>query len=350
MQFLKAQNSRLLPKFDNIADWYKKHGEANRVRWDYAFFQMLLETNYLKFKNAAGQGDVDPKQNNFAGIGTTGGGVPGDAFPDVSTGVLGQMQHLMAYSGERVDNPVGRRTREKQDEIIQRSKMLGRSVTFKDLTRRWAVDPRYGSSIAHVAGRFTAEFCNGREPADEETETPTASAGDAADEVPGRRGKARTRSRAGEENHDRRSQGADAGPVSPDGRQLAREAIERERDNNDDRSIRASLGVPALVQAPTVARRPLACRVFTASYGGQKNVLIRAIVEGEYHYTALQVLDGEEERLAQSFITNHARGGDKIGDFASRDEALTRAFDLCPTADAKGDAALDPTRQQPIKN
>ena len=86
---------------------------------------MLLETNYLSYKTGSGRwGDVDPKQNNFAGIGTTGGGVPGDSFPDVSSGVLAQMQHLVAYSGERVANPLAPRTREKQDDIIELSLAL----------------------------------------------------------------------------------------------------------------------------------------------------------------------------------------------------------------------------------
>ena len=62
------------------------------------------------------------------GGGAFGGGVPGDSFPDVSSGVLGQIQHLIAYSGERVDNPVAKRTREKQDDIIAASQRLRRAV------------------------------------------------------------------------------------------------------------------------------------------------------------------------------------------------------------------------------
>ncbi len=58
---------------------------------------------------AAGATSI-PKQNNFAGLGTTGGGVPGDSYPDVNTGVLAQIQHLVVYSGERIDEPVGART------------------------------------------------------------------------------------------------------------------------------------------------------------------------------------------------------------------------------------------------
>ena len=88
MAFLATRNSNLIPRFSTIASWYARHGDAWRVRWDYAFFQMLIETNFLTYRQPNGRwGDVDPKQNNFAGLGTTGGGVPGDSYPDVSTGV-----------------------------------------------------------------------------------------------------------------------------------------------------------------------------------------------------------------------------------------------------------------------
>ena len=83
MRFLGTGNSSVKPQFRDLAKYYKEHGEKLQIRWDYAFYQMILETNYLKFVNGRGQGDVNPKQNNFAGIGTTGGGVPGDGFPDV---------------------------------------------------------------------------------------------------------------------------------------------------------------------------------------------------------------------------------------------------------------------------
>ena len=46
MRFLRQRNSSLPAKFHRIADEYKFHGERWRVRWDYAFFQMALETNF----------------------------------------------------------------------------------------------------------------------------------------------------------------------------------------------------------------------------------------------------------------------------------------------------------------
>ena len=347
MRFLAGGNAKLLPQFQGIAKLYQQHGEANKVRWDYAFYQMVIETNYLKFVNNAGQGDVKPRQNNFAGIGTTGGGVPGDTFPDVSTGVLGQMQHLMAYSGERMANPVGPRTREKQDEIIQKSKALGRPVTFKDLARRWAVDGRYGSSIEFVAARFRAAHCSGQEPDSQEIqtrETPVAAKPEPRGGKRVARGRdSRERARLAATRGDT---GANLAPAQQPasleqtepkgkgraaGRELANRAIEDGRTEDSDK--RSGLGATGSLPAqPKSAERPAACKVFTASYGGQKNVLIAAVADSEMRYTALQVIDGQEQSLALSFIRAHAPGGEALGEFASREAALLKAFDLCPTA------------------
>lgn len=162
MAFLERRNRGLTARFKPIASWYRYHGEAWRVRWDYAFFQMAVETNFLTYRRPDGRmGDVDPRQNNFAGIGTTGGGVPGDSFPDVKTGVLGQIQHLVAYSGEPIAQPVAQRTALKQEHILAKSRELNRPVRFSDLARRWAADPKYGAAIEWVAQSYRNEFCRG---------------------------------------------------------------------------------------------------------------------------------------------------------------------------------------------
>jgi hypothetical protein len=155
MAFLADRNPKVDPRFREIARWYKYYGEGWRVRWDYAFFQMALETNFLSYRRGDGRrGDVWETQNNFAGIGATGGGVRGERFPDVKTGVHAQIQHLVAYSGEHVAAPVAKRTRENQDDIISLSNRLGREVTFGDLARRWATDRAYAKSIDFVANLF----------------------------------------------------------------------------------------------------------------------------------------------------------------------------------------------------
>lgn len=162
MAFLRDRNGELDPRFGDIARWYKHYGDAWGVRWDYAFYQMVLETNYLKYRRGNGRrGDVHEKQNNFAGIGATGGGVPGERFADVKTGVHAQIQHLVAYSGEFVKQPVAKRTAEQQDGIISKSRRLGRLVTFGDLARRWAVDRQYAKNIDFVSSTFTEGYCKG---------------------------------------------------------------------------------------------------------------------------------------------------------------------------------------------
>ena len=96
MAFLKARNDGLDPRFEKIAVEYMRHGEQLGLRWDYTFFQMLLETGNLSFRGDRGRrGDVKPSQNNFAGLGATGNGAAGESFPDVSTGVLAHLQHVL---------------------------------------------------------------------------------------------------------------------------------------------------------------------------------------------------------------------------------------------------------------
>ena len=288
MAFLRTQNEQLDGKFQTVAADYKRHGEALRVRWDFAFYQMLLETNYLKFRRGDGSpGDVRAKQNNFAGIGATGNGVPGDSYPDVTTGVLAQMQHLVAYSGEMVANPVAPRTREVQDGVVAQSKKLGRPVKFADLTNRWAADRTYARSITMVAERFMTGHCNGT------LADPAAVA-------------AATR------------------PETPRGAVLAKKAVD------DTNASRAGLGAIAVAAAapPPVANGG-ACQVMSASFGGAVTLLIRAETAKGITLTALDVEGGNEDAQAAAYISSHAQGGKVTGRFRNRTEAVNHAYGLC---------------------
>lgn len=291
MAHVLERTPNLDPAFRDIARYYKKHGEALRVRWDYAFYQMLIETNYLSYKTGAGRwGDVNPRQNNFAGIGTTGGGVPGDSFKDVSTGVLGQIQHLVAYSGERVANPVAPRTVLKQDEIISQSLRLKRPVRFSDLSRRWAVDWRYGASIEYVAQRYRKTNCT-----------------------------------------------ADGAPLhpSPDPREDRPQPVSRQPMDEASVPARQPSRVPhASPVQPTASPMQTAssgtCGIWSASYGGEVSVLIRSNVGRTTNYTVLQVDVGAEDSQARAFIDTHAVNGEMLARFPSKEAAFSRAFALCP--------------------
>ena len=74
---------------------------AEGINPEVAFVQAMKETNFLRYT-----GDVRIEQYNFAGIGATGGGVQGNAFPNVRTGIRAQVQHLKAYAtSEALVNP-----------------------------------------------------------------------------------------------------------------------------------------------------------------------------------------------------------------------------------------------------
>jgi hypothetical protein len=294
MAYLTQRNSHLEPHLRTIARAYKMHGEALGIRWDYAFFQMLLETNYLTFRRGNGEwGDVKPHQNNFAGLGATGGGVPGDSFPDVSTGVLAQLQHLLAYSGQHVATPLAPRTREKQGDIIEASLALHRPVRFSDLTLRWASDRNYARSITMIAEGFYEMFC-GRE------NEPLPVAADAARSVP--------------------QTPAQTPMQTP---------VQTPMQTPMALTVHGSPDVLRTATPPLTSAR-VACDVWQASYGGGIALLIRSMEGSKINYTVLQVDAALERPQADAFIRTYARGGETIARFPTQSDALTRAFGLCP--------------------
>jgi hypothetical protein len=70
--------------------------------------------------------------------------------------------------------------------------------------------------------------------------------------------------------------------------------------------------------------------VWEASFGGSVALLIRAAAGATVKYTVLDVEKGREQPQADLFIRAHAAGGEAIGWFASREQAVSRAFQLCP--------------------
>jgi hypothetical protein len=348
MAFLKLRNKRLAPAFANIAHWYKHHGESWRVRWDYAFFQMAVETNFLTYRRGNGRwGDVDPRQNNFAGLGTTGGGVPGDSYPDVNTGVLAQIQHLVVYSGQRIANPVGPRTKLKQEHILKASARAQRALTFADLSGRWAADRHYSRSIEWVAANYRKRFCRGRadaKPVDKKTTLPSASAlgGPARRAPPASAAPVRTIwSRADVQQ---------AARVRARPEILQRRTVQMARQEPLPQPAAVVVPVPQPAEQPKLAfaaglnrfawpskdssaaapARVSGCKVDWASYGGHKTLLVRSRTGSEVRYTALTVLEGFERSMLESFVKANAPGGSSVGEFATKDAALAKAKQLCP--------------------
>ncbi|MDD2981146.1 MAG: glucosaminidase domain-containing protein [Hespellia sp.] len=81
------------PDIQTFCQIYYDEAMAEGVRPEIPFVQTMKETGWLQYG-----GDSTIEQFNFAGLGTTGGGVQGVYFPDVRTGVRAQIQHLKAYA------------------------------------------------------------------------------------------------------------------------------------------------------------------------------------------------------------------------------------------------------------
>jgi len=176
MDFVQATNlhrrtpREIAPRFTHIASLYQRIGQCVSrppeqcvpVRWDYAFFQMLIETNFLTFRRPDGApASVPASDNNFAGLGATISGRPGEHFDDVKTGVLAHLQHVLMYSTTPIPHPVAKRTRRVQSDVQDIMRRLHRPVTFGDLAREWTgVDQSgYARDMKRLADKYAQAYC-----------------------------------------------------------------------------------------------------------------------------------------------------------------------------------------------
>lgn len=144
-QFLLKQN----PNAPDIVPIYKRQGELLGIRWGYAVAQMIRETGYLKYG-----GDVLAEQNNFAGIGAVGGGVPGASFSTQEEGVLAHLQHLFAYASKD-PLPEGMRKVDPRFDLVTR----GSCPNWEDLNGLWSVPGNgYGENVVKIYGEIAKEI------------------------------------------------------------------------------------------------------------------------------------------------------------------------------------------------
>jgi hypothetical protein len=173
VNFRRQPSRTIAPRFDHIASLYQRIGacvarppaKCVGVRWDYAFFQMLIETNYLTFRRPDGvPAGVPASDNNFAGLGATISGRPGEHFDDIATGVLAHLQHVLMYSTTPIPHPVAQRTRQVQADVREMMRRLHRPVTFGDLAREWTGTDKntYGAMMRNLAEKYAAGFCGGQ--------------------------------------------------------------------------------------------------------------------------------------------------------------------------------------------
>ncbi len=363
MAFAQSRNGRIDSQFKGTATEYMRHGEALKIRWDYAFFQMMVETGNLTFV-----GDVKPSQFNFAGLGATGGGEPGERFNSLSDGVKAHLQHLVMYSGEKVENPVAERTRKVQEwgVLTKWQKGIRGPMTFEQLTRQWSPKDRgYARDIAAVGEAFYEKFCKSPDPHPElvaeargqrgvTVDTAAAiPAGEVAVEAPkGKKTAERAIADARQSSGPSRL-GLGAGSIGSTVPAMteSKPAASAEPaagytmlNGSTDAAAEASKPAAAVetktamaanaAATATAATAPAAskskCRVWQASYGGQKAVIIKAMDSEQTNYTVLDVNEGREQREVEAYIAAYAKNGASVGEFQNSGKALTKAFELCP--------------------
>jgi hypothetical protein len=364
--FLQSRNGSLDPRFATIAVDYMRVGEELGVRWDYAFFQMLVETSDLSYKRDGRNGDLKPAQNNFAGLKSTGAKAEqSESFADVASGVKAHMQHVLVYAGERVENAVADRTRKVQEWGVLKSwqKGIKGPITFGDVARKWANNGVYGTELEALGKAFYDDQCNKPDPKPEllamvrkgtAVAAAPAQAAEPEEEKPAKVSGAELAKKAvadarAEGNGKRSGLGAanmgkaapapaaeqPAAPVQP-----AVTLLNNPKPPVADAPAKtppakaqvqtASAGGLARSAGPAPAAPGAKCRVWTASYGGQKAVIIKSVIDGMTNYTVLDVNEGSEKREADTYISAYAKGGAQVAAFDNQTQALDKAFDLCP--------------------
>lgn len=134
---------------ETFATMYCEEAAAEGVRPEVAFVQTMKETGWLQFG-----GDVSVEQFNFAGLGTTGGGVPGNSYPDVRTGIRAQIQHLKAYASTE---PLNQACVDERYEYVLKGcapyvEWLGQKEN--PAGTGWATAEKYGYSIVDMIGKM----------------------------------------------------------------------------------------------------------------------------------------------------------------------------------------------------
>jgi N-acetylmuramoyl-L-alanine amidase len=133
-QFVKKVN----PDAPELGQFYQTYGKYYGIRGDVAFAQAIHETDYFRFT-----GVVKPEQNNYSGIGATGGDNRGASFEKQEEGVLAQFQHLYAYATPKA-LPSKYPLVDPRFHLVER----GSAPTWTALNGKWAVPgTTYGQLI-----------------------------------------------------------------------------------------------------------------------------------------------------------------------------------------------------------
>ena len=147
VNFIKKRNPN--PKInctvEQLVHLYYLEGEREGIRPDIAMCQAIKETATWAYG-----GDVIPEQNNYCGLGTTGGGVKGAFFDTPQLGVRAHIQHLLSYTSKR---PPKVEIIDPRYDLIRkhRPQIFGKLTKWTELNGVWAVPGNhYGEDILNL--------------------------------------------------------------------------------------------------------------------------------------------------------------------------------------------------------
>ena len=141
----RNENPKLNCTVPQLVQLYYIEAGREGIRPDIAICQAIKETGVWAYG-----GDVVPEQNNYCGLGTTGGGVKGEYFETPQLGVRAHIQHLLAYTSKRLPKA---EIVDPRYELIKkfRPQIFGKLTKWTDLNGVWAVPGNhYGEDILNL--------------------------------------------------------------------------------------------------------------------------------------------------------------------------------------------------------
>lgn len=145
----RIKNANAHISLEELAHVFIAEGKLEGIAGDIAFVQAMVETGWLRFPS---NGQVRPEYHNYSGIGAVDGGNTPNVFPDATTGVRAQIQHLRAYAepgltARKLKRPV---VDPRFAAALWSVRANGAAPTVRSLSGRWATDPTYGDKIMQL--------------------------------------------------------------------------------------------------------------------------------------------------------------------------------------------------------
>lgn len=146
VRFIQRNNPqpKLSCTVEELVKTYYEEASIEGIRPDLALAQAILETGFFRFG-----GDVLPEQNNYAGIGSTGNGNPGEWFSSPQIGVRAHIQHLLVYSSTR--EPLKPIVDPRYHIVRRLPAYFAQCSTWESLSGKWAIPgANYGQRIVMI--------------------------------------------------------------------------------------------------------------------------------------------------------------------------------------------------------